>query len=421
MKRILLSLLIATTLSGCATIHMEAGKEEPVALLPRENLTTKIPELDGPAIAIAVYGFTDKTGQMKPNDKLAVFSKAVTQGAEVFLIKSLQDSKNWFKVVERVGLDNLIKERQLIRNQREVYEGKDARPLKPMTVAGVMIEGGIIGYDSNIRSGGNGARFLGIGGSQQYRVDEITISMRLISVNSGEVLITTAVSKTIFSTQHNVGVLRFVDAGTKALELENGQALNEPTTYAVRVAIEQAVYDMIVEGEKKGIWRFKKPVAAVRPEEVKVEEKKDVVVQTQSISETKVEAVVVPRVTPIVTKEIKKEETKVEEKQDVVVQPQTQSETKTQAVPSTSAEVKAELKPIISKQELTVDLFGTRVLKEDSFVYKEANEKSQRTWLLKKGAELHIISPGPDGWHLVRDAERRKGYVKQDVLINKQQ
>jgi curli production assembly/transport component CsgG len=410
MKQVLLSLLVALTLSGCATIHMEAGKEEPVALQPRESLTTKIPELDGPAITIAVYGFQDKTGQMKPNDKLAVFSKAVTQGAEVFLIKSLQDSKNWFKVVERVGLDNLIKERQLIRNQREVYEGKDARPLKPMTVAGVMIEGGIIGYDSNIRSGGNGARFLGIGGSQQYRVDEIVISMRLISVNSGEVLLTTAVSKTIFSTQHNVGMLRFVDAGTKALELENGMALNEPTTYAVRVAIEQAVYDMIVEGEKKGIWRYKKVVPAIVKEEAKTEEKKDVVVQ-QPITETKPEAVLVPRVVPIV----KKEEVKVEEKKDVVVQPQTKSETKTEAVPSTSAEVKKE------QPKESVDLFGTRLLKEDAYVYKEANEKSQRTWLLKKGTELTIISPGPEGWHLVRDAEKRKGFVKQDVLTNKQQ
>ena len=226
MKRLLLSLLVAGTLSGCATIHMDAAKEEPAALQPKENLINKLPELDGPPLTIAVYGFQDKTGQMKPNDRLAVFSKAVTQGSEVFLIKALQDSKNWFKVVERVGLDNLVKERQLIRNQREVYEGKDARPLKPMTVAGIMIEGGIIGYDSNIRSGGNGARFLGIGGSQQYRVDEIVISLRLISVNSGEVLLTNAVSKTIYSTQHNVGVLRFVDAGTKALELENGQALN---------------------------------------------------------------------------------------------------------------------------------------------------------------------------------------------------
>jgi curli production assembly/transport component CsgG len=252
-----LALLLCTlVLTGCANLHQMIAREEPVALRPKENLMAKLPVLDGPPMTAAVYGFKDLTGQMKPNDKLAVFSKAVTQGAEVFLIKSMQDSKNWFRVVERVGLDNLIKERQLIRNQREVYEGKDAKALKPLTVAGVLIEGGIIGYDSNIRSGGNGARFLGIGGSQQYRVDEVTVSLRLISIASGEVLLTNAVSKTIYSTAHNVGVLKFVDSGTKALELESGAALNEPTTYAVRVAIEQAVYEMIIDGQQRGLWNF---------------------------------------------------------------------------------------------------------------------------------------------------------------------
>lgn len=250
--------ILSLLLTGCASVVMEHSKEDPSPVAPREQFIKNLPELDGPPITIAVYGFKDLTGQKKPNDRLALFSSAVTQGGEVFLIKSLQDAKNWFKIVERVGLDNLIKERQLIRNQREVYEGKEAKPLKPMTVAGVMIEGGIIGYDSNIRSGGNGARWLGIGMSQQYRVDEIVISLRLVSINSGEVLLTNAVSKTIYSTQHNIGVLRFVDAGTRAIELENGSALNEPTTYAVRVAIEQAVYEMIIEGQKRGLWGFKK-------------------------------------------------------------------------------------------------------------------------------------------------------------------
>jgi curli production assembly/transport component CsgG len=254
--RNILILLITVLLTGCANLDMMLSNEEPIKLQPKQNLLSKLPALDGPPMTVAVYGFRDLTGQMKPNDRLAVFSKAVTQGSEVFLIKSLQDSGNWFRVVERVGLDNLIKERQLIRNQREVYEGKEAKPLKPLTVAGVILEGGVVGYDSNIRSGGNGARFLGIGGSQQYRVDEVTVSLRLISINSGEVLLTNAVSKTIYSTAHNVGVLRFVDAGTKALELETGTALNEPTTYAVRVAIEQAVYEMIIEGQQKGLWHF---------------------------------------------------------------------------------------------------------------------------------------------------------------------
>lgn len=270
MKKTLLSLAVLL-LAGCASFPPEDYQPEPVSLQAKQNLMAKLPEVDGPPLTIAVYGFQDKTGQMKPNDKLAVFSKAVTQGAEVFLIKSLQDSKNWFRVVERVGLDNLVKERQLIRNQREVYEGKDAKPLKPMTVAGIMIEGGIIGFDSNIRSGGNGARFLGIGSSHQYRVDEIVISLRLVSVNSGEVLLTNAVTKTIYSTQYSTGLLKFVDAGTRSLEIESGEASNEPTTYAVRTAIEQAVFEMIIEGEKKGLWRFKKSEGVVKNQETKNE------------------------------------------------------------------------------------------------------------------------------------------------------
>jgi hypothetical protein len=39
--------------------------------------------------------------------------------------------------------------------------------------------------------------------------------------------------------------------------MENGAALNEPTTYAVRIAIEQAVYEMILEGKRRGMWSFK--------------------------------------------------------------------------------------------------------------------------------------------------------------------
>jgi curli production assembly/transport component CsgG len=122
-----------------------------------------------------------------------------------------------------------------------------------------MLEGGIIGYDTNIRSGGSGARMLGIGSSVQYRVDEIIVSLRLISVSTGEVLINVSVNKTVYSASHNIGVLKFIDAGTTSVELENGAAINEPTTYAVRIAIEQAVYEMIQEGIKRKLWKTKGP------------------------------------------------------------------------------------------------------------------------------------------------------------------
>lgn len=257
MKRIFISFFILL-LTGCATVVFQKEIEDPVTINPRLKLSETLPLLDGPPVTIAVYGFKDLTGQKKPNDRLALFSSAVTQGAEVFLIQSLQESRNYFRVVERVGLDNLIKERQLIRSQREVYEGKEAKPLKPMTVAGVIVEGGIVGYDSNIKSGGTGARLLGIGANKQYRVDEVVVSLRLISVNSGEILLTINVSKTVYSTSHGIGMLRFFDAGTKSVEIESGAAINEPTTYAVRVAIEHAVYEMVLQGEKRGLWQFAK-------------------------------------------------------------------------------------------------------------------------------------------------------------------
>jgi curli production assembly/transport component CsgG len=332
---------------------MHLAQEDPIPLKPRENLLANLPELDGPPMTVAVYGFKDLTGQKKSSQNLALFSSAVTQGSEVFLIKSLQDSKKWFRVVERVGLDNLIKERQLIRNQREVYEGKEAKPLKPLTVAGLILEGGIIGYDTNIRSGGNGARFLGIGGSQQYRVDEIVISLRMVSISSGEVLLNVAVSKTIYSTQHNVSVLRFVDQGTRSLELESGAALNEPTTYAVRVAIEQAVYEMIVEGEKKGLWRYKQLTSNVSP-----------TAPVATIAKT------------------------------IVAEP--------------VAEVNP---PVVVKESVT-----TMKLREASYVYKSPDEKSQRTWMLKENTEL-TVTPGPESWVAVQDRAGRRGWVKSDRLM----
>lgn len=213
---------------------------------------------NGPPITIAVYSFSDKTGQRKPNDKFSVLSSAVTQGAEVFLIKALQDAGGgkWFQVVERVGLDDLVKERQLIRNQRETYEGKDAKQLPPMLVAGVMLQGGVVGYDTDTLSGGVGARMLGIGGSASYRVDVVTVVIRLISVQTGEVLVSAGSTKTIYSKSNDANVFTFVDAGTMSVQIEAGSAQNEPTTFAVRLATEAAVVDMINQGIKKGFWEY---------------------------------------------------------------------------------------------------------------------------------------------------------------------
>ena len=247
-------------LNGCATNMEKVDWSQPVvARSPIQDALVSMPQLDGPKITIAVYSFADKTGQRKPNDKFSQLSSAVTQGSEVWVMNALQKAGGgtWFTVVERVGLDNLVKERQLIRSTREVYEGKEATKLKPMLFAGLLLEGGVVGYDSNTTSGGAGARYFGIGANTSYRTDQVTVAMRIITVQTGEVLLTTACEKTIASHKSGADVFRFLDLGTRALEIEAGSAINEPTNYAVRAAIEACVGEIIKQGENKGLWKYK--------------------------------------------------------------------------------------------------------------------------------------------------------------------
>jgi curli production assembly/transport component CsgG len=75
-------------------------------------------------------------------------------------------------------------------------------------------------------------------------------------VQTGEVLVSVAVTKNIASYSDQLGIFRFVDLGTSAVEFEVGNARNEPVTYAVRAAIEQAVVEMVKEGAEREFWHF---------------------------------------------------------------------------------------------------------------------------------------------------------------------
>jgi curli production assembly/transport component CsgG len=286
MKTTILSLATVLALSGCASVvHIPEPEEPQVVVNTNKEFNTLPPPAAGPVVA-AVYGFTDKTGQRKPSERMANISFAVTQGAEVWVIKALQEvgAGQWFKVVERVGLDNLTKERQIIRQARESVG--DTRQLKPMMFAGILVEGGIIGYDSNTLTGGAGARYLGIGASTQYRQDVVTVTMRAVSVQTGEVLLSVSTTKTIISTGSSFTVFKFFDVGTRSLETEVGNSINEPVNYAVRAAIEQAVVEMVKEGSRKGLWAFKQ----TQPTEVK----KDELVQKDTAPKTAEPAAAAP-------------------------------------------------------------------------------------------------------------------------------
>lgn len=279
MLRVLLSLLVASAVSvnltGCYTL--QAASKEVVETSKKYN-GLHIQKIDHAEIqefvfnkelrdlppvvqkpTVAIYSFSDLTGQRKPSENLSSFSTAVTQAPEVFLIRALRGAGygEVFQVVERKGLENLSKERQLIKSTRESYEGEGINKLPPLLFAGLIIEGGVVGYDTNTMTGGAGARYLGIGASKRYVKDTVTVSLRLVSVATGEVLIDVISTKTILSVGYSQDVFRFVEAGTALVEVENGTAQNESVNIATQKAIEEAVLQLIKNGKAKGYWQFK--------------------------------------------------------------------------------------------------------------------------------------------------------------------
>lgn len=202
---------------------------------------------------VAVYSFQDLTGQRKSVDGIASFSTAVTMAPEAYLIRALKQS-NFFRVVERKGLDNLTRERQLIRQTRTSFN--DDTEQQPLIFAGLIIEGGVVDYNTNLLTGGIGARYLGIGNSKQYREDTVVVSLRLVSVSTGEILVEILTSKTILSVGVSNDFFRFVAEGTKLIEFESGNAMNESKSIALQAAMETAVVSLVRQGHEKGYWKY---------------------------------------------------------------------------------------------------------------------------------------------------------------------
>lgn len=262
-----LVLLAALALSGCVTLtnlsdryyggHIQRIQNAEVQRILLNPELKQLPPLVQQPV-VTVYSFADLTGQRKPDATLSLFSSAVTQAPEVFLIRALRNAGEGsvFTVVERRGIDHILRERQLIRSARESFGGEGNTELPPLMFAGLIIEGGIVGYDTSVQSGGAGARTLGIGASTRYVKDTVTVSMRLVSVATGEVLLDTISTKTILAVGISQDVFRFVSAGTQLIEVENGVVENESVSIATQTAVEAAVLELILKGEAMGYWKF---------------------------------------------------------------------------------------------------------------------------------------------------------------------
>lgn len=258
MKQLLLCLSV-TLASSCSTLNnyippVTATEISEISQLVNKELANLPKPRIKPTVAVYPDSFTDQTGQRRSNSQYASFSTAITQAPHAYLIRALKHASDgeFFTVVERVGLDNLTKERQLIRQTRTTF--KVEKEVLPLTFASLLFMGEVVGYESNARSGGMGARYLGIGSSKQYRSDTVTVSLRLVSVSKGTVLTEVTTTKSILSVGLSQDVFRFVSDDTELIEIENGMVENESVNIALMSAIETGVLETIKLMIEKNYW-----------------------------------------------------------------------------------------------------------------------------------------------------------------------
>jgi hypothetical protein len=158
-------------------------------------------------------------------------------------------------------------------------------------------------------------------------------------------------------------------------EAESGLTINEPGTLAVKATVEAAVVELIKEGERKGVWDFKKEAPPV--------------VQAPTVIEP---------VKPAPVVEAKKEEPK-------KVDPVATAETK---------EIAKKLEPLSDKK-----LGPETKLLVNSYLYKEPHEKSTRMWWLGAGTNV-VINPVEGDWVAVVVAgDGKRGFVRRSSLVAK--
>ena len=250
-------LILSVFTASCSSVGVESPRSNArVESLKVDTLYNLPRPKQQPVIAIYAGAFGDMTGQRKSNSEFALFSSAITAAPEAYLIRALKHAGRgeFFRVVERVGIDNITKERQIIRSTRKDFRENDK--LGPLLFAGLLMQGGVVDYETNLKTGGVGARTLGIGASREFREDTVTVSLRTVSVLTGEILIEVLVTKRILSVGTSGDFFRFVEAGTQLVELESGVTENESSAIALREAIETAVYRTIMEGKERGFWVF---------------------------------------------------------------------------------------------------------------------------------------------------------------------
>jgi curli production assembly/transport component CsgG len=243
--------LMSAALSACTELN-----SVPIASPILENASILADEVPlgipvTPAIIVGVYQFTDQTGQRAVLDRqTSEMSSAIPQGLSSMLVQELMSSGDgkWFRVVERETIPTILNERKVVVAALPDVE----EPLQPLLLPGILITGGAISYDRKVSQKFLGLGFASVNGQKRIYSDRVSVALRAVSVQTGEVLESVYVSKEVLSQMNSINVLNVVNNSTLAVEA--GIVSNEPVSVAVRTAISAAVRELFIRGLARGWW-----------------------------------------------------------------------------------------------------------------------------------------------------------------------
>jgi len=255
MKKAVFVGFVALIVAGCTSHKVDLQPDAPARIAGKTSQFLELKQLPKPrgGIPVSVYSFRDQTGQYKASTTVSSFSTAVSQGATSMLVQALGNTE-WFIPVEREGLQNILTERKIIRASQDKNTDKTQDLLPPLMTSSIILEGGIIGYESNVQTGGLGLGYFGYMTSSLFRQDDITVYLRAVDVRTGRVLLSVSTSKTVYSEEVKGGLFRYVSL-TRLAEAEMGYSTNEPVQVCLLQAIQKAVADLVLEGIERGVWQ----------------------------------------------------------------------------------------------------------------------------------------------------------------------
>src|SRR5207237_8259419 len=99
------------------------------------------------------------------------------------------------------GLQTILTDRRIVRalDTRPTNQKPQVDTLGGLMPASILLEGGIVAYEQDVRTGGIGVRYFGVGASDQFRTDQVTVNLRAVDMRTGRILVSVATTNTVYS------------------------------------------------------------------------------------------------------------------------------------------------------------------------------------------------------------------------------